>query len=214
MSNSHSDSFRKLRSNWYHAVLKLHGSDKLQESVKDNARQLCSQLSTLDGKPVDPLPYLLNGSINVLTNFLLGVHYKIDDEKFQTVSKMTKDLLRNLMGYVQAKMTASITPKWLIRMHWFRKLKMKIFPKYKEMCELLYLKFQPYIYSYIKGKIILLDSHQTFAEHRKGLDEENFRDYMDFLLDLTRTDSTIGYHTIGFTLVSLYIGGTDTIGKK
>jgi len=36
---------------------------------------------------------------------------------------------------------------------------------------------------------------------------------MDFLLDLTRTDSSIGFHTIGFTLVSLYIGGTDTIGK-
>jgi hypothetical protein len=36
---------------------------------------------------------------------------------------------------------------------------------------------------------------------------------MDFLLDLTRTDSSVGFHTIGFTLVSLYIGGTDTIGS-
>ena len=90
----------------------------------------------LDGQPVDPIPYLLNGSINVLTTFLLGVHYKLEDEKFQTVSRMTKDLLRNLMGYVQAKMTASITPKWLIRMRWFRKIKMRIFPKYREMCEL------------------------------------------------------------------------------
>ena len=117
-------------------------------------RQLCAQLSAVDGKPVDPLPYLLNGSINVLTTFLLGVHYKLGDKKFQTVSKMTKDLLRNLMGYVQAKMTASITPKWLIRMRWFRKLKMRVFPKYREMCELLYGEFQPYIFSYIKGQIL------------------------------------------------------------
>ena len=102
---------------------------------------------------MDPLPYLLNGSINVLTTFLLGVHYKLEDEKFQAVSKMTKDLLRNLMGYVQAKMTASITPRWLIRLVWFRRLKMWIFPKYSEMCELLYLKFQPYIFSYIKGSV-------------------------------------------------------------
>ena len=165
--NSHSDSFRKLRSNWYHAVLKLHGSDKLQESVKDNARQLCSQLSTLDGKPVDPLPYLLNGSINVLTNFLLGVHYKIDDEKFQTVSTMTKDLLRNLMGYVQAKMTASITPKWLIRMHWFRKLKMKIFPKYKEMCELMYLKYSRHF------SLLLLHCPQTLRLKQNRADRRN-----------------------------------------
>jgi hypothetical protein len=114
-------------------------------------RQLCAQLSAVDGAALDPLPYLLNGSINVLTTFLLGVHYKLGDEKFQTVSKMTKDLLRNLMGYVQAKMTASITPKWLIKMRCFRKLKMRVFPKYRDMCELLYGKFQPYIFSYIKG---------------------------------------------------------------
>ena len=114
-------------------------------------RQLCAQLSAVDGAALDPLPYLLNGSINVLTTFLLGVHYKLGDEKFQTVSKMTKDLLRNLMGYVQAKMTASITPKWLIKMKCFRKLKMRVFPKYRDMCELLYGKFQPYIFSYIKG---------------------------------------------------------------
>merc|ERR1712012_970900 len=48
-------------------------------------------------------------------------------------------------------------------------------------------------------------------EHQKDFDPENPRDYLDFLLIEEKTNENIGWHSMIFTMFSLYLGGSDTI---
>ena len=63
---------------------------------------------------------------------------------------------------------------------------------------LVYKDFYPFLLKKIK-------------EHQNSIDEDNPRDYLDFLLSETSQNQNLGWHSLIFTSFSLYLGGSDTI---
>ena len=66
------------------------------------------------------------------------------------------------------------------------------------------LKSRPLTLPFLLNKI---------REHQKTIDKENPRDLIDFMLLETEHNPRIGWHSIIFTCMALYIGGSDTIAS-
>ena len=88
----YSQKHKKLRQIWHIALLKLHGKSKIQELIRTNSKLLCQTIRAEmeNNKSIEPLPALLNSSMNVITAFVLGSQIKFDDHEFTKINGMIK----------------------------------------------------------------------------------------------------------------------------
>ena len=99
---------------------------------------------------------------------------------------------------VVARVIVNLFPKAVIRNRIFRRLLAWALPTFDRMGDNVYNNFYPFIIRKIK-------------EHQVDHDEQNPRDYLDFLISATKSNERIGWHSLIFTTFSLYLGGSDTI---
>ena len=73
-------------------MLKLHGENRIQDEVKENAQLVCQTIAEemKDNESIEPLPILMNGSMNVITSFVTGRSLRFDDPQFHQFSAMIK----------------------------------------------------------------------------------------------------------------------------
>lgn len=83
---------KRLRSNWHHALSKLHGKEYIKDVIILNSKLICSTIrdEMKNMNDLEPLPILMNGAMNVLTSFALGAQYSFQDPDFLRISNMIK----------------------------------------------------------------------------------------------------------------------------
>ena len=82
-------------------------------------------LSTLaEGKTgIDPRIIFMNGSLNVVTGFSLGIIYEYDDPDFIRLAYFVQEFFKNMAFIYVGKVATEITPMFILEQPWYRKLR-------------------------------------------------------------------------------------------
>merc|ERR1712130_387732 len=136
--------------------------------------------------------------MNISTGIMFGEVHNFHDHEFKELCNLIKRTFLEIKQNVVARVIVNLFPKALIRNRIFRRVVRWALPTFDRMGDNVYNNFYPFLIRKIK-------------EHQVDHDEQNPRDYLDFLISATRSNERIGWHSLIFTTFSLYLGGSDTI---
>ena len=194
------DDHRTLRQKFHQTMTKLSGKDKTDDIVTRNVDMIVEriELESRSNAHFDPGALIMNGAMNITSGLLFGDIYSFDDEEFKKVAGLIKVTFNEFKRNQAARAVVYLLPKFIITSKLGRKLIHYFLPTLVRMGKNVYGGFYPFLLGKIK-------------EHQDTIDKLNPRDLLDFLLIETDTNGRIGWHSIIFTCMSLYIGGSDTI---
>ncbi|KAM6471615.1 cytochrome P450 2C5-like [Liasis olivaceus] len=166
------------------------GKTAMSERVQEEALCLVEEIATRQGQPFDPKGISLNAASNVICSVILGNRFDYGDQTF------LKQLhtLANEMGYFNSflGLVYNTFPKL---MDYFPGKHIKIFADSEKVCD------------FIREKVEF---------HRRTLDPQNPRDYIDCFLIKSEKNSSEDFYTIEDLVMSVYViffAGTMTTSE-
>lgn len=168
----------------------------------------------------------MNGAMNVTSGLLFGDIYSFDDEEFKKVVGLIKTTFNEFKSNQIARAVIYLLPEFVIRSKICRKVYHYFLPTLDKMGVNVYEGFYQRVKTFrnsisnsLFDSLISVSTRvkpfllKKIQEHQKTIDKENPRDLIDFMLLETEQNPRIGWHSIIFTCMALYIGGSDTIAS-
>jgi len=152
--------------------------------------------SSPDG--IDPKGTFMNGTLNVGTSFMLNEKLDFNDPEQKKVMAWIDHMFDNLVTLFAIGLYHQLFPDWMIKRDLPRKLVSLFSKNLYSVRDVIWGEFYPFIIHKIK-------------QHEDNLDEENPRDYVDYLILENRKNADIGYHSIAGSILHLYLGAGDTL---
>ncbi|XP_069754430.1 cytochrome P450 2U1 isoform X2 [Narcine bancroftii] len=166
------------------------GKLDLEPKIQEELQLVKSQLSKAVGTAFSPFHVINNAVSNIICSMCLGKRFDYDDEEFRTILHLI----------ARGMKLASNSPAMLINV--FPVLQYLPFGAFKEVSQTV-----KDVTSFLKNII---------AEHRRTMDPENPRDFVDFYLneidcEITKKQSTSFNEDYLFYIIGdLFVAGTDT----
>ncbi|XP_038131802.1 cytochrome P450 2J6-like [Cyprinodon tularosa] len=164
------------------------GKNTLEQSICEEIRHLQEEIESENGKPFSPAGLFNNAVANVICQLVMGKRYEYTDHRFQIMLKHMSEVIW-LEGSIWGELYQAFPSvmKYLPGPH------NKIFTIYNSILNFL---------------------HEEVENHKKDLDHNNPRDYIDtFLIEMkNQKESNLGFTECNLALCSLdlFIAGTET----
>ncbi|XP_070595822.1 cytochrome P450 2C4-like [Erythrolamprus reginae] len=168
------------------------GKKRMSERVQEEALCLVEEMATIKGKPFDPRRIFVSAVANVVCAVVFGNRFDYKDKTFKEHQRIMESHLIYSLSYLG--LVYNTFPKIV---EFFPGPHKNIFAEVD------------YILDYIRDNVDL---------HKKTLDPQNLRDYIDcFLLKLEKDQNpTEGIYTLEELVISvfgLFLGGTTTTSQ-
>ncbi|XP_049318697.1 cytochrome P450 2B4 isoform X2 [Astyanax mexicanus] len=164
------------------------GKKNVEEGVAEEARYLIKEMLKQEGKSVCPMHLLMNSVSNIICSIVFGERYEYDDKRFAKLLEIINENIQ-LAGAPMARIFG-LAP---------------------------FIKHFPGPHHKIRHNFDSLKQfiREIVEEHRKILDPENPRDFIDaYLVEMTKQqsneDSTFHEENMLLTTADLFLAGTDT----
>lgn len=173
------ETHRNLRVHWHDTIKRLVGRNTISEIIQHSTAQVNRYLAREDNEEgIDPREIFMNGTMNVVTGFSLGILYEFDDPgtflrslnfsklilDFKNVAKYVSVFFENMRNMYVNKIIVDILPLWVTQ-NWLYQLIVK-----KPLAQTVdtVSPFTEYILTKVK-------------EHRATLDFANPKDFLGSL---------------------------------
>uniref|UniRef100_W5KHY8 Cytochrome P450 2B4-like n=1 Tax=Astyanax mexicanus TaxID=7994 RepID=W5KHY8_ASTMX len=164
------------------------GKKTLEERVAEEARFLIKELLKHEGKPFYPIHPIMNAVSNIICSIVFGDRYEYDDKRFAQLLKLINENIQ----------LAGSTVGRIFNMVPF----IKHFPG-------------PHQKVWQNANSLKNFIHEAVEEHRKTLDPNNLRDFIDaYIVEMSKQqsneDSTFHEDNMIMSTSDLFLAGTDT----
>lgn len=113
-----------LRQMWHKTQTRLIGKNRINEIINASSKMVCETIRKQDTvKGIDPRDIFMNGTLNVVTGFSLGITYKYDDSDFIRLANYVKDFFANMKNIYVSKIVTQILPMWMIKSRIVRRIR-------------------------------------------------------------------------------------------
>ena len=109
---------RIFRNKWHQTTARLVGKNRIDEIVSESSDQICEMIrSEMAKNPsgFDPVDVYMNGTLNVVTGFSLGIIYKFDDPDFVKLANCVKTFFKYLQLVYFTKFVRMSLPDFILR---------------------------------------------------------------------------------------------------
>ena len=107
------------RNKWHQTIARLVGKRRIEGIVCQTSNQLCemiqSEMTRFPGG-FDPVDVYMNGTLNVVTGFALGINYRFDDPDFVVLLSCVKKYFEYFQLMNLVKFSRSFLPDWVLRL--------------------------------------------------------------------------------------------------
>ena len=114
------DQFHRIfRNKWHQTTARLVGKNRIEEIVSQTSDQLCETIQSEMAKHpegFDPVDLYMNGTLNVVTGFALGINYKFDDPDFVILISCVKNFFKYLQTMYLVKFLRKFSPDIFLRL--------------------------------------------------------------------------------------------------
>uniref|UniRef100_A0A3B5QZL2 Cytochrome P450, family 2, subfamily N, polypeptide 13 n=1 Tax=Xiphophorus maculatus TaxID=8083 RepID=A0A3B5QZL2_XIPMA len=164
------------------------GKNMLELSICEEIRHLQEEIESEKGKLFSPAGLFNNAVSNIICQLVMGKRYDYTDHKFQTMLKYMSEVIW-LEGSIWGELYQAFPSV------------MKYLPGPHNKIFRIYTSIQDFL-------------HEEIQEHKKDLDHNNPRDYIDsFLIEMeNQKDSNLGFteSNLAFCSLDLFLAGTET----
>ncbi|XP_017574178.2 cytochrome P450 2J5-like [Pygocentrus nattereri] len=164
------------------------GKKTVEKRVAEEAQYLIKELLKQEGKAFHPIHPIMNAVSNIICSVVFGDRFEYDDKRFAKLLEILNENFQ-LIGS---------TPGRIFSLFPF----IKHFPG-------------PHQKVWQNANSLKEFIHEAVEEHRKSLDPEHLRDFIDaYLVEMTKQgskeDSTFHEDNMIMSTADLFLGGTDT----
>ncbi|XP_072552329.1 cytochrome P450 2B4-like [Salminus brasiliensis] len=164
------------------------GKKTVEERVAEEAQYLIKEMLKQEGKPFYPIHPIMNAVSNIICSIVFGDRYEYDDKRFAKLLEILNENIQ-LAGSSVGRIF-SLVPF------------IKHFPG-------------PHQKVWKNANSLMNFIHEVVEEHRKTLDPENLRDFIDaYLVEMSKQqsneDSTFHEENMIMSTADLFLAGTDT----
>ncbi|XP_035997292.1 cytochrome P450 2J6 [Fundulus heteroclitus] len=164
------------------------GKNTLEQSICEEIRYLQEEIESEKGKPFSPAGLFNNAVSNIICQLVMGKRYDYADHRFQMMLKNMSEVIW-LEGSIWGELYQAFPSV------------MKYLPGPHNRIFTIYNSIQQFLYEEIE-------------KHRKDLDRDNPRDYIDtFLIEMeNQKESNLGFTecNLAFCSLDLFLAGTET----
>ncbi|MEQ2223019.1 hypothetical protein ILYODFUR_032458 [Ilyodon furcidens] len=164
------------------------GKNILEQSICEEIRYLQEEIESEKGKLFSPAGLFNNAVSNIICQLVMGKRYDYTDHRFQTMLKYMSEVVW-LEGSIWGELYQAFPSV------------MKYLPGPHNKIFTIYTSIQHFLYEEIE-------------KHRKDLDHNNPRDYIDtFLIEMeSQNESNLGFTecNLAFCSLDLFLAGTET----
>ncbi|KAG9269334.1 cytochrome P450 2B4-like isoform X1 [Astyanax mexicanus] len=164
------------------------GKKSMEERVAEEGRYLIKEMLKQEGKAFYPIHPIMNAVANIICSIVFGDRFDYDDKRFAKLLRILSDNIR-FAGSPSAQIY-NLLPiiKYFPGTHW------KIWQNADSLKEFII---------------------EVIEEHKKTLDPENIRDFIDaYLVEMnkqeSKEDSTFDVDNMTTSASDLFVAGTDT----
>ena len=146
-------SHKLLRQTWHQTQAKLIGRNRINEIIQASSRQVCDTLREegVIETGIDPRDIFMNGTLNVVSGFALGIIYDYNDPEFIRLAYLVKTFFNNIQFQMLSKLLTAITPTWLLKQKLFRKLRHFVWDNFLQVINiqrlLIIMCFYPHVHA-------------------------------------------------------------------
>ncbi|XP_062871977.1 cytochrome P450 2J2-like isoform X2 [Trichomycterus rosablanca] len=164
------------------------GKKSVEERVSEEAQCLIKEILKQEGKAFDPIHLTMNAVSNIICSIVFGDRFEYDDRRF---AKLLKILNENMV--LSSSLLAMMVHFFPFTMH---------LPG-------------PHQKIYQNANALKDFIREAMVEHRKTLDPENHRDFIDaYLMEISKNssseDSTFHEENLVMSTSDLFLAGTET----
>ncbi|XP_038131728.1 cytochrome P450 2J6-like [Cyprinodon tularosa] len=164
------------------------GKNTLEQSICEEIRHLQEEIESENGKLFSPAGLFNNAVANVICQLVMGKRYDYTDHRFQIMLKQMSEVI-----YLEGSIWGELYQAFPSVMKYLPGPHNKIFTIYNGILNFL---------------------HEEIENHRKDLDQNNPRDYIDtFLIEMkNQKESNLGFTecNLAFCSLDLFAAGTET----
>ncbi|XP_078595817.1 cytochrome P450 2J4-like isoform X2 [Branchiostoma floridae x Branchiostoma japonicum] len=166
------------------------GKGSIEEKIQEEGRSLCERFAAYQGRPFDAERDLQVTIANVICAMAFGHRFAYGDERFMEIAEAIVSVQINL---------ASLSGQLI-----------SVFP---------FLRFVPGVNKVVNNTILYAEKIDAFlweeiSRHRRDLDRENPRDFLDFALIEVEQQGRVNDLTeenVMYMAQNLFVAGTDTV---
>ena len=151
----------------------------------------------------------MSGTLNVITSFLIGESYSLNDPEQVEILSITRSIIDMLWDFIPITVWPRLFPNFVIERGWHRKI-LTWFKPGKPFLQSEFLRsdaYKPYDVLFGRAMPLWISKIKT---HLDTFDMDSPRDFIDFLFLESKTNKEFDHNSILLTTIALYTGGADT----